>query len=748
MGGTADAANTRDPIVYAAWKPGYEPMRAVKLENAGETDVVNPWLTVNGKGDWRTTAKIAQEALRRFGDPASMSDRDKARAIWEFLRRNRFHATTGDLEVRDPVKMFNVYGFSLCGDNAPVLMELWQSAGLKTRRGYPVGHCVAEAWYEGGWHMMDGDESVLFLDRDNHTILPEQAVARDHDLAKRAYSSEYLPALYNYDGTHSGDFPAHGEHRMNFTLRPGESIEWRWGQGEKLHYAPTPALFLLESDNLHQWGPNAWATLRNGKWIYSPPVASIAAGAAGPMVWKVKTPYVIVGGTLRAHVVAGRGDRYAFSASTDGQHWTPIAAAGADIHASLDFLFPSPGDPHYEYFIRLELQTPRTPSSVRLSSISMEADLQMAPLAMPSLEIGQNQVQYTDESNGSRLVKTTFEWSERDAGPPPGAPARAFTPSDDAGVEGTFLRFSWSEVAGSAAYRFELADEPEMRWALSPAFSVVQPGAAWTTPTAGLLNPGRRYYWHVRAKSKSGIWGPWSHTWSFVPAGPSAPLRARFEERDPDGWTLVWDPNPAGRAAVQYRVYASDEKGFTAHDKAYEIEVGNQKARGLFPGKTKVAWDANFLAETAEPFLKMTPTHAFYRVVAIDGSGNRSGSSDYAEAPRPWIYTEPSRTAKIGAPYQYEPRTVRSIGDLTYRHTVPGEQYQSAFWDADQPVFSIDTEMPRCGNFDAKWLRLDPKTGALNGTPSETDIGEYQINLRVEIKGRTHVQSFPLKVIR
>ena len=35
-------------------------MRRVRVENVGGTDVVNPWLLVNGKRNWRTTADIAQ----------------------------------------------------------------------------------------------------------------------------------------------------------------------------------------------------------------------------------------------------------------------------------------------------------------------------------------------------------------------------------------------------------------------------------------------------------------------------------------------------------------------------------------------------------------------------------------------------------------------------------------------------------------------------------------------------------------
>ena len=84
---------------------------------------------------------------------------------------------------------------------------------------------------------------------------------------------------------------------------------------------------------------------------------------------------------------------------------------------------------------------------------------------------------------------------------------------------------------------------------------------------------------------------------------------------------------------------------------------------------------------------------------------------------------------------------------MTYRDFGPDESYQSAFWDPDQPKFTLDVEMPRCGNFDPKWLRIDPATGVVTGTPGPGDAGEYQINVKVEIPGAgTYLQSFPLTV--
>jgi transglutaminase-like putative cysteine protease len=96
--------------------------------------VINPWLTVNGLGDWRTLEKIAAEATR-----GCTTDAEKARAIWEWGRKHRYHACTWDGECDDAVKVHNVYGYTLCGDDAIIIDDMFRAAGLKTRPGRPVG---------------------------------------------------------------------------------------------------------------------------------------------------------------------------------------------------------------------------------------------------------------------------------------------------------------------------------------------------------------------------------------------------------------------------------------------------------------------------------------------------------------------------------------------------------------------------------------------------------------------------------
>lgn len=139
------------------------------------------------------------------------------------------------------------------------------------------------------------------------------------------------------------------------------------------------------------------------------------------------------------------------------------------------------------------------------------------------------------------------------------------------------------------------ADEPVYPLRVSADKVVVEP--QYTLAQAGLLTPDQRYYWRVRAMDDQGVWGPWSRIWSFTPRGPGHPLNVAldFDAAKATG-TLRWTANPTGRRPVKYRVYGSDEKGFTIADQPYQGTVGVTKVE-------MAAWNpwfpANFIAETA-----------------------------------------------------------------------------------------------------------------------------------------------------
>jgi len=300
-------------------------------------------------------------------------------------------------------------------------------------------------------------------------------------------------------------------------------------------------------------------------------------------------------------------------------------------------------------------------------------------------------------------------------------------PADGGETDSTGVTFQWSPPSDPdgdeiADYHFELSDRPDMRWPLSTNFAkLISNTNQYTLPYDGMLAPDRKYYWRVRAKNTEGVWGQWSRTWSFTTRGTAAPVDLAIEY-NPERrvGTLRWKPNPVGRRPVSFRVYGSDEKGFTISDKPYEVNVGDQE------DKLPTPFPANFVTETSRTELAVVgvgldlpnANKAFYRVVAVDAQGKRSWSSDYATAPRPFVYSEPVVTAEVGAEYRYQVSSIRSLGHLTAR-----EPLAMSFWDIEEPAFSLE-QAP-------DWLKIDESTGLLSGTPDT--VGEAKVVVTVTI---------------
>jgi hypothetical protein len=735
QGGTMDGRNCRSP--QGVWQPfeqTWESNRSVRMENIGATDVVNPWLS-NGQNDFRSLDEIVARAIG-----PKMTDSEKARALWWQEVQHRFHLEGDNGELLDPVKVFNVYGHNTCGNDSVCLAGLWRKAGLKVAPARLVGHCVTQVFYDGAWHLMDGDMHSIYLMRDNETVAGEQDLVRDHDLIRRTHTQgilqpdgragdEWESSIYVFEGPVTGDRNS-ATSALNMTLRPGEAIVWRWGHLNPIKYhGPRPPQF-----------PDR---VCNGLWEYRPDFKdpSWRAGAAtalsirerdgslvaeegktGIVVWTMSSPYVFVGGRLE---VEGAGAR--FKLSWDGESWH-------DIDRRLDGLFPPDGPARYRYYLKCELS-----GDAQLRRLLITNDLLMAPLTLPGMGVGTNAFTYTDESASKRRVRITQQWVERSASRPPDAPSEPIFPPSGGVTDGTGIIFQWQPATDPdgdaiADYHFELSGRADMKWPLSMSFAKLisrTPDAGqsrYTLPGPGLLNPGTNYFWHVRARDDKGVWGSWSPTWKFTPQGPVPPLDVRLEfDRERNRGVLHWAPNPLGKKPAAYRVYASDEKGFSVGDRPYKVTVGASEGMSSeFPANFVVETSATEL-EVVGPQAKLEGANkAFYRVVAVDAAGNRSGPSDYAASPRPIIVTAPLTQASKGVNYRYPVEAIRSLGDLRTR-VINGKETMS-FWDVERIRFEIERG-PR-------WLTINTASGVLSGTPDRIGMAEVVVRATLEHDGR------------
>ena len=728
--GTMDGRNCRSP--QGVWQPfeqTWESNRSVRMENIGGTDVVNPWLR-SGRNDFRSLDKIAASAIE-----PGMTQSEKARALWWQEVQHRFHLEGDNAELLDPVKVFNVYGHNTCGNDSICLAGLWRKAGFKVAPARLVGHCVTQVFYDGSWHLMDGDMHSIYLLRDNETVAGEQDLVRDHDLIRRTHTQgilqpdrregdEWESSIYVFEGSVTGDRNS-ANSDLNMTLRPGEAMVWRWGHLDPIKYhGPRPPQFPDRLCNgLWEYGPDFgqphWRAGATSVVSIREKEGSLMAeeGKTGVIVWTVSCPYIFVGGTLE---VEGAGAR--FKASWDGKSWH-------DINRDFDTLFAPAGHALYRYYLKCELSGAATLRRLRIKN-----DLQMAPLTLPEMGVGTNPFHYSDES-AARRVRITHEWVERFASRPPDAPAKPVFPPSGGVTGGTAITFQWQPAADAdgdeiADYHFELAARADMKWPLSLSFAklisrTADAGKAqYTLPRPGLLNPDTKYFWHVRAKDAKGVWGSWSQTWSFTPRGPAPPREVRLEfDRERNRGVLRWAPGNGGQTPVAYRIYASDEKGFSASDEPYKVTVGSSK-------NLPTTFPANFVAESpAAPLEVLGPdvklpgaNKAFYRVVAVDAAGNRSGPSDFAAAPRPLIMSAPVLEVKNGAAYRYPVAAIRSLGDLRTR-VIDGKETMN-FWDVERLRFDVERG-PR-------WLTIDRATGVLSGTPDRAGTARVVVSVTLE----------------
>jgi hypothetical protein len=745
--GTMDGRNCRTPMGCGMSREGayfqtWESNRSVRMENVGDANVINPWLS-NGHNNFRTVNEIAQAALA-----PGMTDAEKAFALWFQEIRYRHHSGGDNNELGDPVKLFNIYGYNTCGNDSICMGTLLKAVGLKAAPARALGHCISQAWYDNGWHFLDGDMHCIYLLRDNRTIAGEQDIVRDHDLVKRTHSQGILfpdtwwqgqgmPSIYCYIGDVTGERSGKADTTMNMVLRPGEAIVWRWGQTTPpkyhgaLHTTPTyESVPYLISNGLWEYRPDltgqTWragaATAQN---IASTPQGLIAEdGKTGQVVWTMTSPYVFVGGRIEADI---SGPVKFFLSQDNGKTWRPATD-------DLDRFFPTVGPPTYQYQLKCQLEP-----GVQVRKLAIINDLQMAPLALPEMAVGENLFTYSDQTPGARNIRITHNWVERSTSKPPAAPPAPIYPIDGGESNGTDIVFQWqppqpADGSRIGDYQFELSRRPDMKLPLSMDFYKLISRTAdatdlvrdkdhnirsatvksqYTLTQPGLLNPDEKYWWHVRAMNDKGIWGPWSPTWSFTARGVAYPRDLVIDYDAAEATAILrWQPNPIGRRPAKYRVYGSDEKGFTVADKPFQSTVGVTK-------QEMASWNpwfpANFIAETTDTHMTVLGRGAaapaanktYYRVVAVDDQGKRSGPSDYATAPRPVIYTQQPQTASVGVEYRYQLSANRSLGDLTSR--MNGNDQVSGYFDIEKPTYALVSG--------PAWLKIDAATGILSGTP-------------------------------
>ena len=270
------------------------------------------------------------EAWKKSFIKEGMSDKDKALAIFntevtfqqadappmEYLQRED--------SVLDPIKLFNVYGYTLCSVSSANMMCMARYVGLPARCFTIQNHVVPEFYYDNAWHMFDADLIEYFPKADGSVASiqelvdgvnkwkaahPEYATINKDNrytyMNQRGWKSGPEILLRNpfYDG--SGWLPcaefAWGDtmlqftaihnnwqscysmgYRVNVQLRQGEKLTRNWSN-KGLHVnmdrgeAPGSLTAKVGEGSLRhspRWGDLAPGRVGNGTLVYDVPLAS------------------------------------------------------------------------------------------------------------------------------------------------------------------------------------------------------------------------------------------------------------------------------------------------------------------------------------------------------------------------------------------------------------------------------------------------------------------------------------------
>lgn len=554
----ADDSNFTEPRGYVAHGARAKSfIQKVEFTNDGEKPIVGHLLTINERdytdidGLGRTLGLSAEPGRQAF----------TMERLFSFWRDHRSHAGCGLPLAYEPFAMLNFWGYTLCGEDTQSLARLAYAFEIPARHVQLNGHVVGEYRYDGGWHMVDGDQNAIYLKLDNKTIASADDIRMDPFLALRTkvfgrHSPQELSASAFNTSLIEHVSPEEpkavkiktGPAPLNtFTVNPGESIVWHFDT------APETTIGKINSEKPDAVKTGALATIEHRAMA-----KNYKLGEGGTVT--VASPFPI---------------------------WKAVnQTTGVTIPIKS-------GD------VPFRVAIPVKSEADQLTIFS-----QCSRLALPVFSRGDNVVKFDGKDGKARvavhfqpekkLVLPTVKLSTKTpafAGPPKfavGAPPRADR--------------IWWQVSALRDFSF-----------VPPSLEGVMPTAPdlrFDPLTTTFLNPGTSYF--IRAKIRQdGIWGEWCEPVGFRVSKPAAPADATFEGAGGDFVRLAWNSNAKN---AEYLIFGSNRRDFVPQifSDTEIVAMDHSKV-------TEQRENKNLVATTKQFEHEFVPKHRFYRIIARNG---------------------------------------------------------------------------------------------------------------------------------
>lgn len=362
---------------------------------------------------------------------------------WNHLaRRQTAPMILHGLELTDPIRQFNDYGYTMCSTISGINCGIWHHLGLKPRFWDITNHTVSEVFYDGRWHVYDNSLSALYTLCDGVTIAGVEDVGKDGacdasggrmepghiaryhcltatspngfltgaDCARsleeeaRCFQPRGLKNRYYYFNWDFG-------HRYILNLRPNEVYTryYRSLGKEPKYYMPN------QGKDPEAVNPR-YRIRGNGVWTYSPRLGpgfetvlhafkNLAVSSLSGLrperlevpaeaVFKLQTANVATSLTLRADFFRKGADDTAslWISTTNGLRWQEVwkAEKTGRIRADVELLQEVQGA--YEILVKAVLRAAEDPEAVRLEAFEAETVTMLNSKTQPRLNLGRNTV--------------------------------------------------------------------------------------------------------------------------------------------------------------------------------------------------------------------------------------------------------------------------------------------------------------------------------------------------------------------
>jgi hypothetical protein len=411
--------------------------------------------------------KVVTDANPDYSDIGSMihsitsnwpETKDKCWAIWywnHIARRQTAPMILHGLELTDPIRQFNDYGYTMCSTVAGVNCGIWGAMGLDVKFWDISMHTVPEVFYDGRYHMYDSSLSAIYTLCDGKTVAGVQDIgaagaceasggksepghiARYHCLnatspngfltgadTARSMMDEYR--CFNPNGLKYRTYLNNWDlgHRYILNLRDGEVYTRyyhrldagpeRKAEGGPQEFHSDPAYFVPNEGKDPEAANPRYRIRGNGVRVWALTAEGLAANAyimagarAGPggvvprraalpggVTFKVEGANVITSMKIKATVhLATESDLAGISVSTtDGEVWKEVWRNAKTNRSPTEIELREEVNGAYEVLVRVDLVGDAAAADARLEAISFETTTMLNSKTQPGLRLGKNTI--------------------------------------------------------------------------------------------------------------------------------------------------------------------------------------------------------------------------------------------------------------------------------------------------------------------------------------------------------------------